>query len=43
VARRLNLLNGLDELWTCDIAQAGLAKAANLKTRLFKLKRRTKD
>jgi predicted nucleic acid-binding protein len=42
-ARRLNLLNGLDEFWTCDIAQAGLAKAAGLKTRLFELKRRAKE
>lgn len=38
-ARRLNLLNGLDEFWTCDAVQAGLAKAAGLKTRLFELKR----
>jgi len=37
-ARRLNLLNGIDEFWTCDIAQAALAKAAGLKTRLFELK-----
>ena len=34
-ARRLNLLNGIDEFWTCDIIQAGLAKAVGLKTRLF--------
>jgi hypothetical protein len=38
-ARRANLLNGIDEFWTCDTAQAGLAKAAGLKTRLFTLKR----
>lgn len=38
-ARRLNLLNGIDEFWTCDTAQGGLAKAAGLKTRLFELKR----
>ena len=38
-ARRLNLLTGVEEFWTCDVAQAGLAKAAGLKTRLFKLKR----
>lgn len=38
-ARRLNLLNGIDAFWTCDITQAALAKAAGLKTRLFELKR----
>ncbi len=38
-ARRLNLLNGIGEFWTCDVTQAGLAKAAGLKTRLFELKR----
>ena len=38
-ARRLRLLNGIAEFWTCDIAQAGLAKAAGLKTRLFESKR----
>src|SRR5256885_2067762 len=37
-ARRLNLLNGLDEFWTCDTAQAILAKAAGLETRLFELR-----
>ena len=37
-ARRLNLLNGIDEFWTCDIMQAGLARAAGLKTRLFESK-----
>ena len=42
-ARRLNLLNGIDGFWTCDTAQAALAKAAGLKTRLFKLKRRAKE
>jgi len=35
-ARRLNLLSGLDEFWTCDAAQAKLARDAGLKTRLFK-------
>jgi hypothetical protein len=34
-AKRLNLLSGIDEFWTCDAAQAGLAKAVGLKTRLF--------
>ena len=38
-ARRFNLSNGIDEFWTCDATQAGLAKAAGLKTRLFELKR----
>ena len=38
-ARRLNLLNGIDEFWTCDTAQGELARAAGLKTRLFALKR----
>jgi len=38
-ARRLNRLNGIDEFWTCDVTQAGLAKSAGLKTRLFELKR----
>lgn len=38
-ARRLKLLNGIDEFWTCDITQAGLAKATGLKTRLFEPKR----
>lgn len=42
-ARRLKLLNGIDEFWTCDTAQAGLAKAAGLKTRLFELKRPVKE
>jgi len=42
-ARRLNLLNEMDEFWTCDLAQAGLAKAAGLKTRLFELKRSAKE
>ena len=37
-ARRLNLLHGIDEFWTCDTAQAVLAKAAGLKIRLFELK-----
>ena len=38
-ARKLNLLNGIDEFWTCDTAQADLAKDAGLRTRLFHLKR----
>lgn len=42
-ARRLNLLNGIDEFWTCDTAQSGLAKAAGLKTRLFQLRRAAKE
>jgi predicted nucleic acid-binding protein len=37
-ARRLNLSDGIGEFWTCDAAQASLAKAAGLKTRLFALK-----
>jgi predicted nucleic acid-binding protein len=37
-ARRLKLLNEIDEFWTCDTAQAALAKAANLEIRLFRLK-----
>jgi predicted nucleic acid-binding protein len=35
-ARRLNLLSGIAEFWTCDAAQAKLARDAGLKTRLFK-------
>ena len=42
-ARRLNLLNGIDEFWTCDIAQTRLAKAAGLKTRRFELKHRARE
>ncbi len=42
-ARRLHLLNEIDEFWTCDLAQADLAKAAGLKTRLFELKRPVKE
>lgn len=38
-ARRLNLLNGIGEFWTCDASQAKLARAAGLRTRLFALKR----
>jgi predicted nucleic acid-binding protein len=34
-ARRLNLLSGIDEFWTCDAAQAELASATGLPTRLF--------
>jgi predicted nucleic acid-binding protein len=42
-ARRLHLLNEMDAFWTCDAAQAALAKAAGLKTLLFELKRPTKE
>lgn len=38
-ARRVTLLSGLDEFWTCDADQARLAAAAGLKVRHFKLKR----
>jgi predicted nucleic acid-binding protein len=41
-ARRLHLLNEIDEFWTCDAAQAALAKAAGLKTLLFEVKRPAK-
>ncbi len=34
-ARRLHLLSGLDEFWTCDDEQAKLARMAGLKVRLF--------
>jgi predicted nucleic acid-binding protein len=34
-ARRLNLLSGIDEFWTCDFEQSKAAKAAGLKVRLF--------
>jgi hypothetical protein len=36
--RRLNLLSGLDGFWTCDVAQAKLARSVGLETRLFELK-----
>ena len=36
-ARRLHLLAELDEFWTCDAAQATLARSVGLKTRLFEL------
>ena len=42
-ARRLNLLHGIDEFWTCDLMQAGLAKAVGLKTRLFASKRPARE
>jgi len=29
-----------DKFWTCDTAQAGLAKAAGLKTKLFAVRER---
>jgi predicted nucleic acid-binding protein len=38
-ARRVNLLNGIEGFWTCDTAQADLATAAGLKTRLIELRR----
>lgn len=38
-ARRIKLLSGLDEFWTCDAHQASLAAAAGLNVRHFKLKR----
>ncbi|HUA65207.1 MAG TPA: hypothetical protein VME24_05120 [Alphaproteobacteria bacterium] len=38
-ARKINLLSGIDEFWTCDAAQATLARAIGLKVRLFELKR----
>ncbi|MHB8736284.1 MAG: hypothetical protein ACYC6M_13365 [Terriglobales bacterium] len=34
-ARRMHLLHGLDEFWTCDAEQARAAKAAGLQVRLF--------
>src|SRR5437867_11099583 len=34
-ARRLRLLSGLDEFWTCDVEQSEAAKAAGLRVRLF--------
>jgi hypothetical protein len=37
-ARRLHLLSGLDEFWTCDAEQGALASAAGLKVRRFELK-----
>ena len=42
-ARRLHLLNEIDAFWTCDTAQAALAKSVGLKTRLFALKRVAKE
>jgi predicted nucleic acid-binding protein len=38
LARRMNLLSGLDEFWTCDAAQAALARSVGLRTRLFETK-----
>lgn len=35
-ARRVKLLSGLDEFWTCDATQAEFARALKLRTRLFK-------
>ncbi|HXI73873.1 MAG TPA: hypothetical protein VNN22_26320 [Verrucomicrobiae bacterium] len=37
-ARRMNLLEELDAFWTCDAAQAALAKKSGLKVKLFELK-----
>lgn len=37
-ARRIQLLSGLDEFWTCDESQARMARKCGLKTRLFTLK-----
>jgi predicted nucleic acid-binding protein len=34
-ARRVHLLSGLDEFWTCDEAQAELTREIGLPTRLF--------
>ena len=34
-ARRLHLIHGLDEFWTCDATQAKLARAEGLTVRLF--------
>jgi predicted nucleic acid-binding protein len=34
-ARRLDLLSGIDQFWTCDEQQSKTAKAAGLKVRLF--------
>ena len=34
-ARRMNSISELDEFWTCDAAQAELARAVGLKMRLF--------
>jgi len=36
-ARKLNLLVGIDEFWTCDGEQGKIAKTAGLKLRLFTL------
>ena len=37
-ARRINFLSGLDEFWTCDTNQAGIAGAVGLTVRHFKAK-----
>ena len=34
-ARRIRLLSGIDEFWTCDREQSKAAKAAGLPSRLF--------
>lgn len=34
-ARRMRLLSGIDEFWTCDAEQSKLVKAAGLRSRLF--------
>lgn len=41
-ARRLSLMSGINDFWTCDIIQSDLAKAAGLKTRLFEIRHRGK-
>jgi len=38
-AHRINLLSGLDEFWTCDAGQAGLASLVGLTVKQFKSKR----
>jgi|ERR1041384_2616260 predicted nucleic acid-binding protein len=34
-ARRMHLLSGIEEFWTCDAEQSKVAKAAGLRSRLF--------
>jgi predicted nucleic acid-binding protein len=38
-ARRLHLLSGIEQFWTCDEQQCKAAKAAGLKVRLFRISR----
>ena len=35
-ARRLQLIHGLDEFWTCDAMQARLARSEGLDVQFFK-------